>query len=84
MAQRVEVGGVTRVIKGSSAKATKGAPKSKRPGANNTPCRMRYWNSGKLIERKVQNLMRYNGLSRAEAEKLWWATRGASGNRMKR
>jgi hypothetical protein len=52
-------------------KAPKGAPPSKRPGANNGPARQRYWASGTLRKNKVKNLMKYNGMTRAEAEVFW-------------
>lgn len=68
----IKVGDVT--IK-TAGKVAKGAPRSKRPGANNTPARQRYWASGRLAERKIKNLMRHNGLTRAEASLLWHNTR---------
>jgi hypothetical protein len=52
-------------------KAPKGAPRSKRPGANNGPARQRYWSNNKLEKNKVRNIMLDTGLSRAEAAQLW-------------
>jgi hypothetical protein len=80
---KVEVGGQIRVIKGSGNKAAKGAPRSKRPGANNGEARQRYWSSGRLMERKIKNLMRFNHLTRAAATDLWMSTRGTTRNRVK-
>lgn len=53
----------------------KGAPRSKRPGANNGPARQRYWTSGRLEERKVKALMVHCGYTRAEAVLRWLDTR---------
>ena len=82
MGQTVTVGGQTRTIKGTSNKASKGAPASKRPGANNSPSRQRYWASGKLRERKIKRLMKACHLTRAEATIQWEDQR--QGRRMKR
>ncbi len=49
--------------------------KHKFAGRNNGPSRQRYWASGRLREHKVKNLMRHNGLTRAEATVLWLDTR---------
>lgn len=51
------------------------APRSKRTGANDTPARKRYRESGRLKERKIRNLMRYCRMTLAAATKLWEATR---------
>lgn len=58
--------------------AKTGGKKSK--SANNKPARLRYWLSGRLRRRKVKNLMRYYGLTKAQAEKRWEKDRG--GRRM--
>lgn len=77
----VIVGGVARVIKGTSNKATKGAPRSKRPGANNGPARQRYWASGRLKERKIKAIMKNDGITRAQATIQWLDAR--AGRRMR-
>jgi hypothetical protein len=62
-------------------KKVKGAPRSKRQGANNSPARQRYW-GGKVLEKhKVKALMQHNGMTRAEAYVFWVAARG--GRRMR-
>lgn len=71
-------------IKGS--KAPKGAPRRKRRGGNmgitkGHNSRPRYWASNRLRQRKVRNLMRHCGMTRAEAEKRWDATRTRLGPR---
>jgi hypothetical protein len=66
-------GGKQVVLK--TSKAPKGAPRSKRPGANNGPARQRYWAENRLRKHKVRNLMRYNGMTRSEAELLWDSSR---------
>lgn len=53
--------------------ANKGKHKFK--GRNNGPARERYWSGGMLKRHKVKNLMRHNGLTRAEAEVLWLDSR---------
>ncbi len=65
----------------SASKPAKGAPRSKRPGANDCPARRRYWETHRLREHKVKALMRHNGMTRAEATTFWVAARG--GRRMK-
>jgi hypothetical protein len=75
MSQTVTVGGVVRTIKGPSSHATKGAPKSKRQGANNTEARVRYWASGRLRARKIRNLMKHCKMTLAVATNLWLSTR---------
>lgn len=74
MGQITMAGGRVVTIK-STAKKAKGAPRSKRTGANNGPARQRYWASGRLMARKVKALMQHCGLTRAEAEVLWLDTR---------
>lgn len=59
-----------RITKGKS-KAPKGAPRRKRSGGNDKPSRRNYWNSGKLRTRKIRNLMRCCGMTRAQAEARW-------------
>ena len=59
----------------TKSKVPKGAPRSKRPGANNKPSRVKYWQSGRLEERKIKRLMKHQGLTRAEAFNLWRSTR---------
>jgi len=49
---------------------------SKGKRADKRPARLHYWSSGKLSERKIKNLMRHNGLTRAKAEQYWLAVRG--------
>ena len=71
--RKVKVGAREVTIK--TSKIPKGAPRSKRPGANNTPARQRYWQSRRLEERKIRHLMLHNGLSRAEAYNLWHTVR---------
>lgn len=73
--RKVIVGGQERTIKGTSNKAAKGAPPSKRPGANNGPARQRYWASGRLEERKIRRIMKNYRCTRAEAYIRWHDTR---------
>lgn len=40
-------------------------------GSNNRPAEHRYWNSARLRAKKIRNLMRYNGLTRQQAENTW-------------
>lgn len=47
----------------------------KNAGDNNGPARQRYWQSGRLRERKIKALMKHNGLTRAEATIQWDDTR---------
>lgn len=82
MGQKVMVGGVERTIKGTN-KAAKGAPRSKRPGANNGAARVRYWAAARLRDRKIRALVRCSGLTVARATALWDGTRGLTRNRMK-
>jgi hypothetical protein len=56
-------------------KAPKGAPRSKRPGANNGPARQRYWSGNRLEKNKVRNIMKDTGLTYAEASQLWHRAR---------
>ena len=44
-------------------------------GRNNSPARERYWRENRLRERKIRNLMRHNGLTRAAAYLLWTSVR---------
>lgn len=60
---------------------TKGAPRSKRGGANNGPSRQKYWANKTLEKHKVKNLMNATGMTRAEALVFWLAARG--GRRMR-
>ena len=70
MARKVKlVGGREITIK--TTKVAKGAPRSKRPGANNGPARQRYWANKVLEKHKIKNLMRCNGMTRAEAYLYW-------------
>ena len=55
--------------------ARKKGKKKKFEGRNNGPARQKYRASGTLREHKIKNLMRYNGLTRAEALNLWETTR---------
>lgn len=71
MAIKIKTSSGTVTIKSPSTKKNKGAPRSKRTGANNGPARQRYWTSGRLREKKVKALMRHNGLTRAQAEVHW-------------
>lgn len=57
-----------------ASKGTKGN-KHKFKGRNNGPARERYWASQTLKRHKVKALMRYNGLTRAEAEVKWLDSR---------
>lgn len=57
------------------SKATKGAPKSKRQGANDSLSRRTYWSSGRLERRKIRNLVRYNGMTEHQAYLHWHAVR---------
>lgn len=75
MGQRITLAGGRVVTLKTTQKKIKGAPWSKRPGANNGPARQRYWASGRLMKRKVKALMVHCGLTRAEAEAQWLATR---------
>lgn len=68
---KVQIGGQERTIKTGGGKRTKGAPRSKQPGANASPARARYWARRVLERHKVRNLMRHNGLSRADALVFW-------------
>lgn len=52
--------------------------RKKVPGRNNGPARQRYRAEGRLQAHKILNLMRYNGLTRAEAYLLWTETRRRS------
>lgn len=70
---KVKVGGREIVLK--TSKVPKGAPRSKRPGANDTPARRKYWTSKVLETRKIKNLMKFCGLTRAEAYIRWHDTR---------
>lgn len=63
-----------KAIRGTN-KAAKGAPKSKRPGANNGAARQRYWAERRLEKRKIRNLVRHNGLTETQAYLHWHATR---------
>lgn len=56
-------------------KRTKTGNKHKFGGRNNRPSRTRYWASGRLMERKVRNLVRHCGYSYEEALALWLRTR---------
>jgi len=47
--------------------------KSKRPDLR--PARSRYWRSHMLEERKISNLVKYNDLTRPQAEKKWYSER---------
>ena len=53
--------------------------KSKR--SNTTPARGSYWTRGRLAAKKIRNLMKHNGLTRARAEQYWLEVRG--GRRMR-
>ncbi len=53
--------------------------KSKRP--NTAPARGSYWTSGRLAAKKIRNLMKHNGLTRAKAMQYWAEVRG--GRRMR-
>lgn len=53
----------------------KGAPRSKRLGANNGPARQRYWASGRLEERKIKAIMENDGCTRAVAYIRWHDSR---------
>lgn len=68
-------------VMASSKNKTKGAPRSKRNGANNGPSRQRYWASHRLEQRKVKALMKDTGMTRAEATVFWQNAR--AGRRMK-
>jgi hypothetical protein len=67
---------VVKAIIGKKARV-KGAPRSKRSGANDTPSRIKYRLHGfaKMRARKIRNLMRYCKLTREAAERLWDSTR---------
>lgn len=54
-----------------TSKAPKGAPRSKRPGANDSPARRKYWANGVLEKHKVSALMKHNGMTREEAIAHW-------------
>lgn len=73
MAQNITVGGVERKIKTTTR--VKGAPRSKRQGANSRGSRTRYWQEGRLRTRKIRNLVRYSGMTLAKATALWDSTR---------
>jgi len=49
--------------------------KHKYGGRNNGPARQRYWQSGRLEERKVRHLMVHNGMTRSAAMALWRSVR---------
>lgn len=65
----------------ASKSRTKGAPRSKRGGANNGPSRQRYWATRRLEQHKVKALMAHSGMTRAQALVFWQDARG--GRRMK-
>ncbi len=44
-------------------------------GQNNGPSRQRYWQYGTLEKHKIAHLIKYNGLTRAEAYVLWHDSR---------
>lgn len=70
---KAKMGDRTIIIKAS--KAPKGAPRSKRPGANDSPSRRRYWAEGRLQKHKVKAIMDDTGLSKEKATALWLASR---------
>ena len=47
----------------------------RRLGQNQGPARDRYWRTDRLMKHKIRNLMRHNGLTRAEAYLLWTSAR---------
>ena len=58
-----------------------GASRGKKSKKSNTsPTRAKYWNSGRLAAKKIRNLMKHNGLTRAQALQYWAEVRG--GRRM--
>jgi hypothetical protein len=54
---------------GEKAKGSKKNRKHGRGARNGV--RIRYWSSNRLMKRKVKNLMRCCGMTRAEAEAHW-------------
>lgn len=72
---QIKLAGGRVITTKTSQKKVKGAPRSKRVGANNGPARQRYWASNRLMKRKVKALMVHCGLTRAEAEARWLDTR---------
>lgn len=64
-----------KLVQQAKSRVTKGAPRSKRPGANDSPSRRNYWASGRLAARKIRNLVRCNGLTEAQARLHWHASR---------
>lgn len=53
------------------------APRSKRTGANDSPSRTKYRNSGfaRMRDRKIRNLMRFCRMTKEAATQLWESTR---------
>lgn len=49
--------------------------KSSKAGRNASPSRAAYWRENRLRKHKVCNMVRCNGLTRAEAERQWDRTR---------
>lgn len=70
---KVAMGGREIVIRAS--KAPKGAPRSKRPGANDSPARRRYWAEGRLQKHKVVAICRDTDMTREAATALWLSIR---------
>jgi hypothetical protein len=64
-----------KVMAASKNKATKGAPRSKRPGANLGPARIRYWAENRLEKHKVAAIVRATGMTRVEAANYWHSVR---------
>lgn len=58
--------------------AKKQGSSHKYTGRNQGPARRRYTAEQKLMKHKVARLMRFNGLTRAEAELLWTKARTRS------
>jgi hypothetical protein len=67
-------------LKRKTPRRNRGAPPRKNKGGNNgrkgtRDTRNRYWHSGKLMKRKVRNLVRCCGMTHEAAVALWTATR---------
>lgn len=60
---------------GAKGVVRKKGKKKKFAGRNDGPARKRYRGEGRLKARKVANLVRYCGLSKAAAEVRWLDTR---------
>lgn len=73
MASKLTEEVLARVKKRSSAPKT--GNKHKFSGRNNKPARQRYWASGRLEKKKIRNLVRYCGMTEAQAYVHWHATR---------